>query len=126
MSGLVLQTKSNKKPLHSNKKFFSLRATRTKKYLFFLILIIILTIPLFIANHRILRVKADASTSFSFTAGGDIGRNRNTSTTLHLIAQSGSNFHLPLGDLSYSYLPPESTWRPYVPTRVASSLPVAL
>jgi hypothetical protein len=126
MSDHVLQTKSNKKPLHSNKKFFSLRATRTKKYVFFLILIIILTTPLFIANHRILRVKADASTSFSFTAGGDIGGNRNTSTTLDLIAQSGSNFHLAIGDLSYSEITPESTWCSYVQSRVGSSFPFEL
>src|SRR6266699_2090333 len=126
MSASYLTSTNNKKPFPGNLKFFSLRAKHTKKYFFFLILIIILSIPLFVANRITSHVKADASTSFSFTAGGDIGGNRSTSTTLDLIAQSGSNFHLAIGDLSYSEITPESSWCSYVQSRVGSTFPFEL
>src|SRR5260221_1740313 len=121
-----LHITNNKKLLPSNLKFLSSRAKHTKKYFFLLMLVIILSIPLFIANRIISHVKADASTSFSFTAGGDIGGNRSTSTTLDLIAQSGSNFHLAIGDLSYSEITPESAWCSYVQSRVGSTFPFEL
>ena len=117
---------NKKKPFHSNLKLLSLRAKRTKKYFFYLILVIILSIPLFILNYKISHTKADASTSFSFTVGGDIGGNRSTSSTLDLIAQSGSNFHLAIGDLSYSEITPESAWCSYVQSRVGSTFPFEL
>ncbi len=126
MSASYLTSTNNKKPFPGNLKFFSLRAKHTKKYFFFLMLIIILSIPLFVANRIVSHVKADASTSFSFTAGGDIGGNRSTSTTLDLIAQSGSNFHLAIGDLSYSEITPESSWCSYVQSRVGSTFPFEL
>jgi len=126
MTDLHVTSTNNKKPFHSNLKYFSLRAKHTKKYFFFLILIMILSIPLFFANRITSHVKADASTSFSFTAGGDTGGNRSTSTTLDLIAQSGSNFHLAIGDLSYSEITPESAWCSYVQSRVGSTFPFEL
>src|SRR5260221_11933463 len=126
MSDLHVTNTDNKKSLHSNLKFFSLRAKRTQKYLFYFMLILILSIPLFVANRIISRVKADSSTSFSFTAGGDIGGNANSSTTLDLIAQSGASFHLAIGDLSYSEITPESKWCSYVQSRVGSTFPFEL
>src|SRR6266700_2780930 len=126
MSDLHITTTNNKKLLPSNLKFFSFRAKHAQKYFFFLILIIILSIPIFVANHIISHVKADASTSFSFTAGGDIGGNNRTSTTLDLIAQAGANFHLAIGDLSYSEITPESAWCSYVQSRVGSTFPFEL
>ena len=87
--------------------------------------------PLFIPNH-LLKAAATGqyiqspSTSFSFTAGGDIGGNSSTSTALDLIAQSGSQFHLAIGDLSYSEITPESKWCTYVQSRVGSTFPFEL
>src|SRR6266849_7268887 len=116
---------NNEKSLHSNLRFFSLRARLTKKYFFCFIFIILLSIPLFLINRITPPLKA-AGPSFSFTAGGDIGGNNNTSTALDLIAQSGSNFHLAIGDLSYSEIAPESKWCSYVQSRVGSTFPFEL
>src|SRR3989441_5830701 len=116
---------NNEKLLHSNLSFFSLRAKYTKKYFFCFIFIILLSIPLFFINRITPPLKA-AGPSFSFTAGGDIGGNNNTSTALDLIAQSGSNFHLAIGDLSYSEIAPESKWCSYVQSRVGSTFPFEL
>src|SRR5712692_2699944 len=126
MSDLPAINTNNKKSLHNNLKFFLLRAKQTKKYLFYFMLILILPIPLFVANHIISRVKADMSSSFSFTAGGDIGGNNKTSSTLDSIAQSSSSFHLAIGDLSYSEITPESAWCSYVQSRVGSTFPFEL
>jgi predicted TIM-barrel enzyme len=126
MSDLHVTNTNNKKSLRSNLKFFSLRAKLTKKYLFYFMLILILPIPLFVANHILSHVKADSSTSFSFTAGGDIGGNSSSSKALDLIAQSGSSFHLAIGDLSYSEITPESTWCSYIQSHVGSTFPFEL
>src|SRR5260221_5697527 len=93
--------------------------------------IVIFLIPLFLPNH-VLKAAATGqsiqspSTSFSFTAGGDIGGNSSSSTALDLIAQSGSQFHLAMGDLSYSEITPESNWCSYVQSRVGSTFPSEL
>ncbi|TME10012.1 MAG: hypothetical protein E6I80_07120, partial [Chloroflexi bacterium] len=127
MNNLHVTDTNNKKSFHSNMKFFSLRAKYTNKYFFSFIFIIILSIPLFIPNQFLPNLKAaTTSTSFSFTAGGDIGGNSNTSTALDLIAQSGSQFHLAIGDLSYSEIAPESNWCSYVKSRVSSTFPFEL
>jgi hypothetical protein len=133
MSDLPLLHK--KKSLHINLKSFSLRAKYKERFFFYFIIIIVALIPLFIPNlllkaatkeQRIQSQALSPSTSFSFTAGGDIGGNSNTSTALDLIAQSGSQFHLTLGDLSYSEISPESKWCSYVQSRVGSSFPFEL
>src|SRR6266852_7174133 len=111
---------NNGKSLHSKLSFFSLRAKHTKKYFFCFIFILLLSIPLFFINRITPLLKA-AGPSFSFTAGGDIGGNSSSSKTLGLIAQSGSNFHLAIGDLSYSEITPESAWCSYVQSRVGST-----
>lgn len=116
---------NNENSLQSNLRFFSMRAKHTKKYLFCFIFIILLSVPLFFLNRVTPLLKA-AGPSFSFTAGGDIGGNNKTSTTLDLIAQSGSNFHLAIGDLSYSEISPESKWCSYVQSRVGSTFPFEL
>src|SRR5258708_10793481 len=122
---------NKKKSFHINLKSFSLRAKYTKKYFFYFIFIVIFLIPLFIPNH-VLKAAATGqytqspSTSFSFTAGGDIGGNSSSSTALDLIAQSGSQFHLAIGDLSYAEITPESKWCSYVQSRVGSTFPFEL
>src|SRR2546427_2879365 len=126
---------TKKKLFHINLKSFSLRARYTRRFFFYFIINIILLIPLFVPNlllkaattGQYIRSQAPSQpTSFSFTAGGDIGGNSNTSTALDLIAQSGSQFHLAIGDLSYSEIAPESNWCSYVKSRVGSTFPFEL
>src|SRR6266571_2795337 len=132
MSDLLV---TRKKLFHINLKSFSLRARYTRRFFFYFIINIVLLIPLFVPNlllkaattGQYIRSQAPSlSTSFSFTAGGDIGGNSNTSTALDLIAQSGSQFHLAIGDLSYSEIAPESNWCSYVKSRVSSTFPFEL
>src|SRR5712692_8239752 len=127
MSDLNVTNTNNKKSFHSNVKIFSLRAKYMNKYFFYFILIMILSISLFIPSDLVPFIRAATmSTSFSFTAGGDIGGNSSSSKTLDLIAQSGSNFHLAIGDLSYSEITPESAWCSYVQSHVGSTFPFEL
>ena len=118
----------NKNPFNYNLKNFLSRAKSTKKKLFFyLIIFIILFVPSLAAFYIAPLIKAANTTpSFSFTAGGDIGGSSNSSTALDLIAQSGSQFDLALGDLSYSEITPESNWCSYVQSRVGSNFPFEL
>src|SRR6266516_151762 len=121
----------NKQSFHLNLNNFSVRPKYAKKYFFPLILVIILFIGLFV-SYQPVRSNATAhsagalTSSFSFTAGGDIGGNSNSTTSLDLIAQSGSQFDLALGDLSYSERTPESAWCSYVQSHVGSSFPFEL
>src|SRR5712691_1981557 len=119
---------NKKKSFYASLKFFPLRAKSTKKYFFYLILGIILFVPLFASlNITPLLTKAATTTpSFTFTAGGDIGGNTHTSASLDLIAKSSSQFHLVLGDLSYSEITPESSWCSYVQSHVGSTFPFEL
>src|SRR5712692_8290877 len=127
MSDLNVTNTNNKKSFHSNVKIFSLRAKYMNKYFFYFILIMILSISLFIPSDLVPFIRAATmSTSFSFTAGWDIGGNSSSSKTLDLIAQSGSNFHLAIGDLSYSEITPESGWCSYVQSHVGSTFPFEL
>src|SRR5258707_11714154 len=119
---------AKKKSFHINLKSFSWRAKCTKKHFFYFIITLILLLPLFIPNPLapILQAAATGSPSFTFTAGGDIGGNSSSSTALDLIAQSGSQFHLAIGDLSYSEITPASKWCSYVQSRVGSTFPFEL
>ncbi len=123
---------AKKKSFHINLKSFSWRAKCTKKHCFYFIITLILLLPLFVPNPLAPILQAAAtgqygqSPSFTFTAGGDIGGNSSTSTALDLIAQSGSQFHLAIGDLSYSEITPESKWCSYVQSRVGSTFPFEL
>src|SRR6266568_5162398 len=124
-----------KKSLHINLKSFTSRAKYKKRFFLYFIIIICMLVPLFGPNlilkaatavQRLQSQALSSSASFSFTAGGDIGGNSNTSTALDLIAQSGSQFHLAIGDLSYSEITPESNWCSYVKSRVGSTFPFEL
>ncbi len=136
MSAPLITNKNERKSFHVSLKFFPLRAKNTKKYFFSFFLIIILSIPLFISNQLapFLKVFANgrnhqfqtSSPSFTFTAGGDIGANSNSATTLDLIAKSSSQFHVALGDLSYSEITPESAWCSFVQSHVGNSFPFEL
>ena len=136
MSAPLVANKNEKKSFHISLKFFPQRAKNTKKYFFSFFLVIILFISLFTSNQLVPFLKAFASgqyhqfqtssPSFTFTAGGDIGANSNSATTLDLIAKSSSQFHVALGDLSYSEITPESAWCSFVQSHVGSSFPFEL
>ena len=108
------------------KKFFFLPGSLARK-LFYLLLVLGLFLSSLGPSFMVPLLKAVTTTpSFTFTAGGDIGDNANTSATLNLIAQSSSQFHLALGDLSYNEITPESAWCSYVQSHVGSSFPFEL
>lgn len=63
--------------------------------------------------------------SFVFTAVGDIGSNADAIATLDQIPKAKADFHLALGDLSYSR-EPETAWCDLVKKRVGSAFPFQL
>jgi hypothetical protein len=65
-------------------------------------------------------------TTFTFNAAGDYGANSDTTAGLSLVASSGADFNLALGDLSYDDLTPESTWCDYVKAEVGATFPFEL
>jgi hypothetical protein len=69
---------------------------------------------------------AEAPSSFSFGAGGDIGANSSTSASLDALKASGASFFLALGDMSYDEVTPESAWCDYIKQRMGSSYPFEL
>src|SRR5436305_1762145 len=117
--------KTSMKLSQSNMHIFSLRAKYAKKYFFSFVIVIILFVPLFASNRLgplLQSIRAQSpSPSFTFTAGGDFGGNSRSAATLNLIAQSGSAFHLAIGDLSYSEITPESAWCSYVQSYLGST-----
>ncbi len=119
---------TNKKKLFpANLKKFLLRPGYTGKKIFYLLLVLSLFISSLVPSFIAPLIKADTTTpSFTFTAGGDIGANANTSATLDLIAKASSQFHLALGDLSYSEISPESAWCSYIQSHVGSTFPFEL
>jgi hypothetical protein len=71
--------------------------------------------------------KAQAeSTSFIFAAAGDHSANSRTTASLDLLANSGADFYLALGDMSYSQLSPEAAWCDYIKTHVGTNFPFEL
>ena len=64
--------------------------------------------------------------SFVFTSSGDFGANSDTEMVLEAIADSGSRFHLALGDLSYSQIKPEAAWCDFVKSKVGAAFPFQL
>src|SRR3989304_8404357 len=64
--------------------------------------------------------------SFVFTSSGDFGASSDTERVLEAIVDSGSRFHLALGDLSYSQIKPESVWCEFVKSKVGDTFPFQL
>lgn len=65
------------------------------------------------------------ASGFTFTAAGDYGFSKDATATLDLMARSGANFNLALGDLSYTDAA-ESEWCDYVRSRVGDTFPFQL
>ncbi len=66
------------------------------------------------------------SSNFTFTTVGDLGSTTNTDGVLNGIAASGAQFHLALGDLSYSTVGAEGVWCNYVQSKVGATFPFEL
>jgi hypothetical protein len=66
------------------------------------------------------------TTPFTFTAAGDYGFDNAAAATLELIRPAGADFHLALGDLSYSPTRPETDWCDFVTARVGEGFPFQL
>ncbi len=66
---------------------------------------------------------ASATTAFSFGAGGDHGANSSSTASLDLLAGSGTDFYLAVGDMSYNNITPESAWCDYVKQHVGAEYP---
>jgi hypothetical protein len=64
--------------------------------------------------------------SFAFTAAGDYGSSEASTATLDLIAQSGADFHLALGDLALTNADPEDDWCTHVKSQVGETFPFQL
>jgi hypothetical protein len=67
----------------------------------------------------------EPTSGFVFTAAGDYGFSKDTTATLDLMARSGADFNLALGDLSYTDAA-ESEWCDYVRSKVGGALPFQL
>ncbi len=81
---------------------------------------------LYFSIQRLFYTKAQITESFVFTANGDIDDGTDTSAVLQSIAGSGAQFHLALGDLSYSGLTPETSWCNYIKSYVGADFPYLL
>lgn len=67
--------------------------------------------------------KAKAAVSFTFTASGDFSANSNTTAGLTGIKNSGSNFHVALGDFRYSSMTNAAGWGNFVKELVGPTFP---
>ena len=69
---------------------------------------------------------AGSPTSFTFSAAGDHGATSSTDASLSLMAGMDLDFHIALGDLSYSNVTPESAWCDYVHSYLGAAFPFQL
>lgn len=60
----------------------------------------------------------------TFAAGGDLGATERTSEVLTAIGESGAEFMLAIGDLSYSHIEPESAWCDWASQRLGPDMPM--
>ena len=71
-------------------------------------------------------VAASSAQSFKFAAAGDHNQSVDTNSSLRLLASSGVNFYLALGDLSYSGIGQEAEWCDIVKSYLGPSFPFEL
>src|SRR6266581_3219546 len=96
------------------------RIGRTRAFLLFAILLFsFLLIPTSDQAYA-------AGPSFQFAAAGDHSQDINTNSSLRLLASSGVNFYLALGDLSYTRVGAEAKWCSIVKSYVAPNFPFEL
>lgn len=95
----------------------------------FLLVLFIPAIIVLLFNHSTLDSQAQTPPSFTFTAAGDYSGHA-TRTTAVLTGMnpenSGADFNLALGDLSYGNKTPETAWCDYVKSNVGETFPFEL
>lgn len=94
---------------------------RHRKIFYFLSFLSVIFFVVFLTKNT-----RGAETTVTFTAVGDYGATSRTNTTLAGISQSGSQFNLALGDMSYSEITPESAWCDYVKSYLGNEFPFQL
>src|SRR6266852_1303010 len=90
------------------------------------VLYLAVAVPVALLTLAPLTSSRATTTTFSFGASGDFSATNNTDATLTLIGSAGLAFHLALGDLSYNWITPESTWCSYVQSHVGATFPFEL
>jgi hypothetical protein len=95
--------------------------TRTRSFLLLAILLLSFLLTL-TGSH----VASAAGLSFKFAAAGDHAQDVNTNSSLRLLATSGANFYLALGDLSYYKVGAENIWCTIVKSYVGPNFPFEL
>jgi hypothetical protein len=101
----------------------TIRRSRTSRWLFVALLLTTLAAASFITQTR----APAQSTTFSFTAQGDIGADAvDTNAVMAAIRDSGSVFSIALGDMSYNEVEPESAWCDYIKSYVGAAFPFQL
>jgi len=70
--------------------------------------------------------QASGVSAIRFTAGGDVGTTSASDASWQKVADFGGDFHLLLGDLSYSDIEPEDAWCADVISKVGAGVPIQL
>src|SRR5713226_4058817 len=89
------------------------------------LLLVILMLSLFLIPRGGHVVAADGAT-FQFAAAGDHEQTMTTNSSLERLSDSGVNFYLALGDLSYTSVGEESDWCSIVKSYVGPNFPFEL
>src|SRR5205823_1639303 len=87
-----------------------------------LILFVSASIP-FVIDRPGIGTYAASSSSFTFTAAGDYANTSATTSNLHLIAGSGAQFNLALGDFNYDPTLKADQWSTYVKSNLPANFP---
>ncbi len=89
-------------------------------------LIVAILLLSFLATPLTGTIASASGSSFMFGAAGDHGQDVNTNSSLALLASSGANFYLALGDLSYYKVGAESIWCNTIKSYVGTRFPIEL
>jgi hypothetical protein len=74
-------------------------------------------------TYRSKGTSAASSTNFTFTAAGDYSNTTATTANLHLMATSGAQFNLAIGDLNYDHALTAAQWSTYVKSNLPPNFP---
>src|SRR5437588_2273352 len=88
-----------------------------------ILLIMFVSMSAFFAVVQHNRATYAASSSFTFTAAGDYANTSATTANLKLIANSGANFNLALGDFNYDPTLSATQWSSYVKSNLPANFP---
>jgi hypothetical protein len=74
-------------------------------------------------TYRSTGTSAASNTSFTFTAAGDYSNTSATTANFHLMATSGAQFNLAIGDLNYDQALSAAQWSTYVKSHLPPNFP---